>query len=55
MFESNFPPDRASTSYTVLWNCFKRIAAGRGCSAAEMAQLFGGTAKRVYRLEECKL
>jgi predicted TIM-barrel fold metal-dependent hydrolase len=49
MFESNFPVDRASCSYHVLWNSFKRIAAG--CSAAEKAALFHDTAARVYRLE----
>ena len=26
MFESNFPVDRASCSYTVLWNAFKRAS-----------------------------
>ena len=54
-WESNFPPDRASCSYTVLWNAFKRISKGRGCSDEEMAALFGGTAKRVYKLDESKL
>jgi predicted TIM-barrel fold metal-dependent hydrolase len=48
MFESNFPVDKASCSYTVLWNAFKRIAAG--CSAAEKAALFHDTAARVYRI-----
>jgi predicted TIM-barrel fold metal-dependent hydrolase len=48
MFESNFPVDKASCSYTVLWNTFKRIAAG--ASAAEKAALFHDTAARVYRL-----
>ena len=55
MYESNFPPDRASCSYTVLWNAFKRISKARGCSDTEMTALFGGTAKRVYRLEGGKL
>ena len=27
MFESNFPPDRDSVDYPVIWNTFKRIAA----------------------------
>jgi predicted TIM-barrel fold metal-dependent hydrolase len=49
MFESNFPPDRGSCSYAVLWNAFKRIAAP--CSAAEKADLFSETARRFYRLE----
>ena len=48
MFESNFPPDGASSSYPILWNAFKRLAAGY--SASEKAKLFSGTAKRVYRL-----
>jgi predicted TIM-barrel fold metal-dependent hydrolase len=48
MFESNFPPDGASSSYPILWNAFKRLAAGS--SASEKASLFSGTAKRVYRL-----
>ena len=55
MFESNFPPDKASCSYTILWNTFKRIALDRGCSSAEMAALFGGTAKKVYSLEGAQL
>jgi predicted TIM-barrel fold metal-dependent hydrolase len=49
MFESNFPVDAATTSYPVLWNAFKRIAAG--ASSAEKVALFSGTAKRVYRLD----
>jgi L-fuconolactonase len=48
MFESNFPVDKASCSYTVLWNSFKRLT--KGSSAAERAKLFHDTAARVYRL-----
>ena len=48
MFESNFPVDAVSCSYTVLWNSFKRLTAG--CSASEKAKLFHDTAARVYRL-----
>jgi len=48
MFESNFPVDKASCSYTVLWNSFKRLTAKS--SAAEKAALFHDTAARVYRL-----
>jgi predicted TIM-barrel fold metal-dependent hydrolase len=48
MFESNFPPDGASSSYPIVWNAFKRLAAD--FSADEKAKLFSGTAKRVYRL-----
>jgi L-fuconolactonase len=49
MFESNFPVDKLSCSYTVLWNSFKRIVAAY--SPAEKASLFHDTAARVYRLE----
>ncbi len=48
MFESNFPADKESCSYAILWNAFKRIAAG--CSPAEKEALFAATASRVYRL-----
>ena len=48
MFESNFPVDKISSGYAVLWNAFKRLAAG--ASAAEKAALFSGTARRIYRL-----
>jgi predicted TIM-barrel fold metal-dependent hydrolase len=50
MFESNFPPDKISCSYAVLWNSFKRVA--RDYAAEEKAQLFAGTATRIYRLEK---
>ncbi len=48
MFESNFPVDKAMCSYVVLWNAFKRVAAG--ASADEQSWLFGGTADAFYRL-----
>jgi L-fuconolactonase len=48
MFESNFPMDRVSCSYQVLWNSFKRIAAP--FSEGEKSALFHDTAARVYRL-----
>ncbi len=48
MFESNFPVDKGMCSYPVLWNAFKRMAAG--CSADEKAALFHGTATKFYRL-----
>ncbi|HVZ45778.1 MAG TPA: amidohydrolase family protein [Ramlibacter sp.] len=48
MFESNFPVDKGSCSYVVLWNAFKKIA--RRYTAAEQFQLFAGTAGAVYRL-----
>lgn len=49
MFESNFPVDKGSCSYAVLWNAFKRISSGY--SADDKAALFRGTAARVYRLK----
>jgi predicted TIM-barrel fold metal-dependent hydrolase len=48
MFESNFPVDRRGCSYVVLWNAFKKTAAAGGYSEAEKADLFRGTARRVY-------
>jgi L-fuconolactonase len=48
MFESNFPVDRISCSYVVLWNAFKKIAAG--FTADEKASLFHRTAATAYRL-----
>ena len=49
MFESNFPVDRMSLSYRVLWNGCKKIA--QSCSPDERDALFAGTATRVYRLD----
>jgi L-fuconolactonase len=49
MFESNFPVDKGSCSYTVLWNAFKKIA--NGYTRSERLDLFAGTAARIYRLE----
>lgn len=48
MFESNFPVDKLSCSYTVLWNSFKILA--KGFSADEKAAMFRGTAEKVYRI-----
>jgi predicted TIM-barrel fold metal-dependent hydrolase len=48
MFESNFPVDRISIRYPVMWNAFKRMTAD--ASGAERAALFHDTATRVYRL-----
>jgi predicted TIM-barrel fold metal-dependent hydrolase len=49
MFESNFPVDKRSTSYAVLWNAFKKMTAHLG--AKERAALFHDTAVRVYALD----
>ncbi|MET0545069.1 MAG: amidohydrolase family protein [Caulobacterales bacterium] len=48
MFESNFPVDMLYTSYTNVWNTFKRVT--KDFSAAERADLFAGTAQRAYRI-----
>jgi len=48
MFESNFPVDKVSCSYTVVWNAFKRIASTY--SAAQQDALFHDNALRVYSL-----
>lgn len=48
MFESNFPVDRLSCSYTILWNQFKKLT--KDFSPDERAAMFHDTAMRVYRL-----
>ncbi|OGT70176.1 MAG: amidohydrolase [Gammaproteobacteria bacterium RIFCSPLOWO2_02_FULL_57_10] len=50
MFESNFPVDRLSLSYHVLWNAFKKMVSD--ASESEKHALFYGTAEKVYRLQE---
>ena len=49
MFESNFPPDKVSYSYNVLFNAFKRLS--EGYSATERAALFHDTAAGAYRID----
>ncbi len=49
MFESNFPVDKITCGYNILWNSFKRLTAG--FSAGEKASLFHDTAARIYRLD----
>jgi predicted TIM-barrel fold metal-dependent hydrolase len=49
MFESNFPVDKISCSYGILWNSFKRIT--QGYSPSEKAKLYHDTAMRVYGLD----
>ncbi|MCS5635511.1 MAG: amidohydrolase family protein [Myxococcota bacterium] len=48
MFESNFPVDKLSIAYPVLWNGLKKIV--QDFSEDEKDALFQGTATRVYRL-----
>jgi L-fuconolactonase len=50
MFESNFPVDKISYAYGVVWNAFKRLS--NAYSAGERAALFHDTAARVYRISE---
>ena len=49
MFESNFPVDKASAPYNVVWNAFKRLT--EGFSPSERKAMFHDTAERVYRLQ----
>ncbi len=50
MFESNFPVDKQSCGYGVLWNAMKRIT--QHCTPSEKRALYMGTAARVYRLPQ---
>ncbi|MEC9445672.1 MAG: amidohydrolase family protein [Chloroflexota bacterium] len=46
MFESNFPPDKVSFSYNIMYNAFKLLS--KDYSATERAALLHDTAVRVY-------
>jgi predicted TIM-barrel fold metal-dependent hydrolase len=48
MFESNFPVDKLSISYHVLWNGLKKMVAD--FTEEEKDAMFYGTASRVYRV-----
>ena len=48
MFESNFPVDKRSISYPILWNGFKRVV--RDYSLEEKEFLFSKTAAEFYSL-----
>ena len=48
MFESNFPVDKGSYSYGVMWNAFKKTVARY--SPREKNSLFFNTANETYRL-----
>ena len=48
MFESNFPVDKVSFSYHVMYNAFKRLS--QGYSANERAAMFHDTAVCTYRV-----
>ena len=49
MFESNFPVDGVSCSYSTLWNAFKRVT--HGASSDEKAWLYQNAARSFYRLD----
>jgi L-fuconolactonase len=49
MFESNFPVDKVSFSYHVMYNAFKRLS--QSYSASERTAMFHDTAVRVYRVD----
>lgn len=48
MFESNFPVDKATCGYDVIWNAFKRLT--KDYSIDEKNYLYKNTASKVYRL-----
>lgn len=50
MFESNFPVDRQTLPYTVLWNAFQIL--GAPYAPSEQDDLFADTARRTYRITD---
>eukprot|EP00924_Labyrinthula_sp_SR-Ha-C_P011314 snap_masked-scaffold_36-processed-gene-0.22-mRNA-1 protein AED:1.00 eAED:1.00 QI:0/-1/0/0/-1/1/1/0/385 len=50
-FASNFPVDKASCSYVVLWNGFKKACNKKGLSKDEKDKLFFVNAAKLYNLE----
>jgi len=48
MFESNFPVDKVSYSYNIMYNAFKRFSGSY--SAPERAAMFHDNATRLYRI-----
>ncbi len=50
MFESNFPIDKVSSSYTNLWNAFKKVTTALKLSSTEKNALFHDCAARVYKI-----
>jgi len=50
MFESNFPVDKVSCSYTGLWNAFKIVSNDLGLSQSEKDSVFFATAARAYAM-----
>jgi L-fuconolactonase len=52
MFQSNFPVDKASFGYRVLWNAFKKVTAS--LDRADRAALFRDTAASFYGLSSLR-
>ena len=50
MFESNFPMDKVSCSYNVLWNSFKKIT--HALSENDKESLYKKTAQKVYKIRD---
>jgi predicted TIM-barrel fold metal-dependent hydrolase len=50
MLESNFPVDKVSFSYNIMYNAFKILT--RDYSATERAAMFHDTAARFYRINQ---
>ena len=50
MFECNFPPDKVSYSFNVLYNAFKILS--KSYSKSERAAMFHDTAVTVYNINE---
>ena len=48
MFESNFPVDKQSVSYHVIWNAYKKLV--QDFDEQDKHNLFYGTAEKVYKL-----
>ena len=49
VFESNFPVDKGSYSYSACWNAFKRLT--QGMSASDRNAMFRGNAERLYAID----
>ena len=48
MFASNYPVDRQTLPYSVLWNALQRL--GASYTEQEQQALFSGTAARTYQI-----
>ena len=48
MFESNYPVDRLTLPYSVIWNCFQKVT--DSFTESEKSDLFSSTACTVYRI-----